>query len=71
MLEVKDKAASTGDGKKHSPAPVPRLIPEERLPRPAELSAGKRGGESRKRHVLYPPALTKPSGFVCLVSPAL
>lgn len=46
---MKDKAASTGDGKKHSPAPVLRLIPEERLPRPADaVSRKERRGEKEK-----------------------
>lgn len=51
------------------------LIPEERLPSRADAAgvgeSRKERRERRKRHVLYPPALTKPSGFVCLVSPAL
>jgi len=54
------------DGKKYSPAPMNRLIPEDRLPSQAdttfleELSSGTKGGERRNRHVLYPLALTKP-----------
>lgn len=76
-LVAKEEVAPTSDGKKCSPAPINRLIPEERLRSRADttcsgkLSAGMKRGEKRKRHVLYPLALTKPWGFVCLVSPAL
>lgn len=43
---------------------VLRLIPEERIPSRADTAgvreSRKERRERRKRHVLYPPALTKP-----------